>query len=296
MKKSVGSFFYLANTIILFSTYEVVSKTLVNKVNPFQINLIRFFIGGIILLAFLAVKKDFFISVKDLGMTALLGIINVVISMNLIQMSLYMDGAKVSVIAVIFSSNPIFVSLIAALIDKEKMNFIKLAGLIIGVLGICVIFFEDLNLSGTDYKSPLLALLSAAFFGLYTVLGRKVSVRIGSLKMNSYSFIIGSLTLLPILAFLKMPVIKFDYSGIWQVVYLSVFVTGIAYLTYFKGLSIAGAGKGSLVFFVKPVLAGTIAIIYLNEHATVSLFIGAVLILSGIVMVIKSEALHKRIR
>ncbi len=296
MKKGVSSFFYLANTIILFSTYEVVSKTLVNKVNPFQINFIRFFIGGIILLAFLAVKKNVFIGLKDLGATALIGIINVVISMNLIQISLFMEGAKASVVAVIFSSNPIFVSLIAVLIDKEKINYIKLIGLIMGVVGIFAIFFEDISLSGTDFISPLLALLSAAFFGLYTVLGRKVSVRIGSLKMNAYSFIIGSLTLLPILAFFKMPVIRFDHSAMGQIIYLSVFVTGIAYLTYFKGLSIAGAGKGSLVFFVKPVLASVIAIVYLKEQAAASLFIGTALILSGITLVIKSEELHKKAR
>jgi len=296
LKKGVSSFFYLANTIILFSTYEVVSKTLVNKVNPFQINFIRFFIGGIILLAFLAVKKNVFIGLKDLGATALIGIINVVISMNLIQISLFMEGAKASVVAVIFSSNPIFVSLIAVLIDKEKINYIKLIGLIMGVVGIFAIFFEDISLSGTDFISPLLAMLSAAFFGLYTVLGRKVSVRIGSLKMNAYSFIIGSLTLLPILAFFKMPVIRFDHSAMGQIIYLSVFVTGIAYLTYFKGLSIAGAGKGSLVFFVKPVLASVIAIVYLKEQAAASLFIGTALILSGITLVIKSEELHKKAR
>jgi drug/metabolite transporter (DMT)-like permease len=269
---------------------------LVNKVNPFQINFIRFFIGGIILLAFLAVKKNVFIGLKDLGATALIGIINVVISMNLIQISLFMEGAKASVVAVIFSSNPIFVSLIAVLIDKEKINYIKLIGLIMGVVGIFAIFFEDISLSGTDFISPLLALLSAAFFGLYTVLGRKVSVRIGSLKMNAYSFIIGSLTLLPILAFFKMPVIRFDHSAMGQIIYLSVFVTGIAYLTYFKGLSIAGAGKGSLVFFVKPVLASVIAIVYLKEQAAASLFIGTALILSGITLVIKSEELHKKAR
>jgi len=37
------------------------------------------------------------------------------------------------------------------------------------------------------------------------------------------------------------------------VVYLSVFVTGIAYLIYFMGLFRTGAGSGSVVFFLKPV-------------------------------------------
>ncbi len=296
MKTNTKGVLYLINTIILFSTYEAVSITLVDKANPFQINFIRFFIGGIILLIFLLFKREMHINARELFWVAVIGIVNVAMSMNLIQLSLYASGAKASVVAVIFSSNPIFVCIFAALIDKEKINLIKLTGLIIGIAGIFIISAEKPGWDISDYKSPILALLSAVLYGLYTVLGRRVSVKIGSLKMNSYSFIIGSLILLPFLVFFRIPVIKFDYTGIWQVVYLSVFVTGLAYLTYFKGLSIAGSGKGSLVFFAKPVLASAIAIIFLKEHLSVNLLAGTVLIVLSILVVINSEKIDGKIR
>jgi len=282
-------YLFLLSTILLFSTYEVVSKTLVGKIDPFQINFIRFLIGGVLLSAVLFFKGDFKIKFKDFLWVLAAGVINVVISMNLMQLSLYMDGAKASLSAVIFSSNPIFVSIFAMVWDKEKLSSGKIAGLLLGVAGIIVIFLNKLRFDNMNMLSPLFALFSAITYGLYTVIGRKLSVKIGSLKMNSYSFIMGSLVLLPILIIKGSPVITFDYSGIGQVLYLAVFVTGIAYLTYFKGLSILGAGKGSMVFFIKPVLASVLAIIFLKEGMSVFLVAGTALILSGIVLVLNTE-------
>jgi drug/metabolite transporter (DMT)-like permease len=280
----------IINTVLLFSTYEVVSKTLVGKIDPFQVNFIRFLLGGIILFLFLLYKRDLKIDRKEILVIVLVGFINVVVSMNLLQLSLYMKGAQASLCAVIFSSNPIFVSIFAYFLDKEKFNPVKLGGLIFGILGIVIVFYDKLNIDSIDVRSPIYALLSAVFYGLYTVLGRKQAVKIGSLKMNSYSFIAGSLLLLPVLLIVKgTNVIQFDYSGAVQVIYLAVFVTGIAYLTYFKGLSVLGAGKGSMVFFIKPALASGIAIVFLKEQPSIYLASGTILILAAIILVLNSE-------
>lgn len=284
MEKRGYGYLYLINTVLFFSTYEAVSKTLVGKIDAFQINFIRFLIGGLILLIYIFYKESLKISRKDLLLVLLLGFINVVVSMSFIQLALFVANAKASVVAVIFSSNPIFVIAFSALIDKEKITAQKLIGLFTGLFGIIIIFINGLDLKSINYLSPLFALLSAASYGLYTVIGRKVSVRIGSLKMNSYSSLAGSLMLLPVLLILNKPVFSFDYSGIVQVIYLSVFVTGLAYLTYFKGLTITGASSGSLVFFAKPAIASIIAVVFLHETLTPNLIIGTVLIILGIVL------------
>ena len=286
MKNEKFGYLYLLNTVILFSTFEVVSKTLVGKIDPFQMNFIRFFIGGLILFIFVILNDNLKIASRDLFWVTVIGILNVVLSMNFLQLGIFASNAKASVVAVIFSSNPIFVVIFSAIIDKEKVKLNKIIGMSVGLIGISVIFFNKMQFNTKDIMSPLFSLLSAIFYGLYTVLGRKMAVRIGSLKMNSYSSIIGSLILLPILLVFKLPVLSFDYRGIYQVLYIAVFVTGLAYLTYFKGLSIVGASSGSLVFFIKPVLASFIAIIFLKESATINLFTGTALILIGIMVVI----------
>jgi drug/metabolite transporter (DMT)-like permease len=141
-----------------------------------------------------------------------IGILNVVLSMNILQLALYVPGSKASVSAVIFSSNPIFVTIFSAIADKEKIKLYKAVGLLIGIAGIFTVFFDKLEFNLSVYKSVLLVLSAAIFFGVYTVLGRNVSNRIGSLKMNSYSFIIGSLIMLPLLIVYRIPLFTFDYT------------------------------------------------------------------------------------
>ncbi|HPX27936.1 MAG TPA: DMT family transporter, partial [Treponemataceae bacterium] len=130
--------------------------------------------------------------------------------------------------------------------------------------------------------SPLLALLSALFFALYSVLGKKLSKKIGSLRMNAYSFIGGSLLLSVFLVLTKRPVFIFTPDITLPVMYLAFFVTGLAYLTYFAGLSIIGAGKGSLVFFLKPVCATALAVIFLDERINFLSALGTFIILAGV--------------
>lgn len=216
-------------------------------------------------------------------------------SMNLLQLSINIPNSKASIAAVIFSSNPIFVTIFAALIDREKIKLYKIVGLMFGVLGVIMISLNGMKQGFMNLKSPLLALLSAVLYGLYTVLGGKVSSKIGSLKMNSYSFLLGSLALLPFLVLYKVPVLKFDYSATFQIIYLSVFVTGIAYLTYFKGLALTGASKGSLVFFLKPVLASVFSVIILGERITTNFVFGTILIIFGIMLVLYWNKLSVKI-
>lgn len=281
-QKPNSGYFFLFTTIFFFSTYEVVNKLIAGKVDAFQINFIRFLVGGLILFAFAAFKRELSISLKDFALCVLAGILNVVVSMSLINMSLAVEGSSAAVSAVLFSCNPVFVSVFASIFDREKPNAGKIVALALGVVGTVLISFNKMSLDPQNLVSPALAVLSALVFGLYTVLGKKISARTGSLRMNAYAFTTGSLILLAFLLLTKRPVIAFDPSATPWVLYLSVFVTGLAYLAYFKGLGLAGAGKGSLVFFLKPVFATALAMIFLGETVNVPVILGVALILLGI--------------
>lgn len=281
-KKLSSGYLLISNTIIFFSTFEVVSRTITGIYSPLQINFFRFFTGGLILFVTLYLRKGIHISKKDLILSSLLGVLNIGISMNLLQYSLSVQGAEASLSAVLFSTNPVFVILFASIFGGEKITFKIFAALLVCVAGILVIFYEKLTMSPFSILPAVLALFSSASFGLYTVLGRSLSAKIGSHTMNAYSFLTGSLiTAVPVF-FLQPRHLVYDTTGIVQLLYLGIAVTGIAYLTYFKGLSIVGAGKGSLVFFLKPVIASILAFFILQETLTVSFIAGTLLIMTGV--------------
>ena len=67
-------------------------------------------------------KKDISISLKDAAILTGIGILNVGISMNALQFAIFRPGASAALAAVIFSSNPIFVALFSAIIEKERIS------------------------------------------------------------------------------------------------------------------------------------------------------------------------------
>ncbi|MBZ4681949.1 DMT family transporter [Thermodesulfobacterium sp.] len=282
------AFFYLGITILFFSSYEVVSRTLTGLVNPFQVVFLRFLIGGILLLPFALSKfKDlgFNLSLKDFFYLFLLSLINIVFSMCLLQLGI--NQTKASLAAVIFSSNPIFVALSAYFLLKEPLTYKKVLGLVVGFSGLIFTFYKDLNIDYSYSYGILYLLLSALTYGIYTAFAQKINHKIDNLVMNSISFLIGSLLLVPILLTFHQPLFSVPKQAWPSILYIGIFVTGVAYYTYFKGLSLTNASRGSTIFFIKPILASFLAWLFLSEKITLQLILGGFITILGIFLVQK---------
>jgi drug/metabolite transporter (DMT)-like permease len=292
MERKNKGFIFLIITIILFSTFEVTGKMIGNltgnSINPFTITFERFLIGGIMLFpfAFYKVKSNkIVLNKKHFLYMALIGFINIVVSMGFIQYGLLYTDASIA--AVIFSANPVFVSIFAAIILKEKINISNILGMVLGVSGVIVLFADKLSTSSFKIVGPTCIFLSALFYGLYTVVGKKFinDSNIDSLITTSISFILGSLMLLPLMAFKGIPLYVNDVKVLPHMIYLGVLVSGIAYMCYFYGLQNVPASVGSLTFFAKPVLASIIAVILLHERLSFNFYIGTLIIILGVCIV-----------
>ncbi len=277
----------LVVTILLFSTFEIVSKFLSPHMNPLQITFSRFLIGGIVLLPFTLYRMKrvrLVLSKTDFLYIGMLGFINIVVSMGLIQLGLVYTNA--SVCAVLFSVNPLFVVLFARPMLGERITVNKFIGLLLGLSGVIILFFDSLNRKTSTTFGLLLISGAALFFALYTVMGKKVinKRKIDSLVVTTFSFLIGSVFLVPVQFFFKSPLFPDVSAVIPQLLYMSIAITGIAYVLYFEGLSRLEAGAGSMLYFAKPAIASILAIIILKESPGINLFIGIVVIAAGILI------------
>ncbi len=241
-------------TALLFVTLEPISKLIANEVSPYAITFWRFLLGSVILLP-LAVRKikkeSIRIELKDLAIMTSLGILFICISMIALQIGVK-KSASPSLIAIIFSSNSIFTILFAMLILKEKLTKSKIIALVFGVVG--VLFCADFS-SGTSLESILYGVAAALSFSLYTVLSQKFMKKHGGIVQTAIVFLTGSLVLLLVLLICKVDLaLSYTPSTMVILCYLGVFVTGIGYGCYFKGIEKGGAIMASLAFFIKPIL------------------------------------------
>ena len=294
MKKVVT---YIIISAVLFGTMEVALKVAGNDLDPFQTTFLRFIIGGIVMLpvALGEMKKNKTrLGVKDWLYMLLLGVVCVPGSMILFQFGIMASNASTA--AVLFSVNPMFTVIFAHFMTKDdKFTKGKAISIIIGIMGIVMMIRPWGMQEGNTVGGALMLMAAAAIFSLYSVLGSKSVAGIGTFTQTSFSFILGALVLLIILLITGKPVITGIENNFSIIMYLSIFVTGGGYLFYFLAIKNSNATTGSIVFFLKPVIAPIIAVMVLREVITPNMFVGIGLILAASYIIIwekKKEAIY----
>jgi len=273
----------------LFSTVEVVSKVIGTRVLPFQIVFIRFFITGVILLG-LALpalrRRTDTLTWRDCGVFALNGAIGVALSLSLFHLAILVF-AKAASCAVVFSANPVFVMLFARFINSEPWNARKWMALILGIAGVFCFAWESGAFNTKSLAGLGIMVLSALFFALSICISRRVIAKYGVFLLMGASALAGSLMVLP---FAWVSVAHHGLGGMvsaWApVLYIALAGTALAYPLYYYGLSRGTAFQASMPFFLKPVLASLLALLFLGEHINGFMILGSLLILSGLVITV----------
>lgn len=287
MKKAYG---FVVLTALLFSTMEVACKVAGNDLDPFQLTFLRFLIGGLILLPFGIAemkKKEIKLDSKDILKLLGVGTIGIPISMVLFQVGIM--NCNASSASVMFSINPLFTMVCAHLLTSEKITKQRLAALTIGIIGLVFIIRPWDVQEGNTVFGAVCLLLAAITFGFYTVTGKMVSQKIGSVAQAGISFLLGAAVLLIVIIIMGRPVLEGVTDNIPIILYTGIFVTGLGYYSYFTSIKLSDATTGSFAFFLKPALAPIIAVIVLRETILWNTIAGIVIILIASYMNIRFQ-------
>ena len=288
-------YFFVVLTAFLFGTMEVALKLAGSQMDSFQLTFLRFMIGGLLLLPFAAAemhKNHVKISLKDLGYLLYVGILGIPLSMLLFQLGVMHSNAATA--AVLISINPLFTMVFAHFMTEEKLNKTSVTVLLIGLLGILFMIKPWHLQAGNTVTGVILMLLAALFFGLYTVAGKISVEKMGIMAQTSISFILGSLILLAIMLLAGRPVLKGIVENWELVAYISIFVTGLGYFSYFMAIKLSNATTGSVAFFLKPAIAPVMAVIFLGEAILWNTYIGIALILLASYLNIRGKRKEER--
>ncbi|AMV60100.1 membrane protein [Pediococcus damnosus LMG 28219] len=301
MRKTVG---YISFATLMFSLMEIALKLAGGAFDPIQLNLIRFAIGGLVLLpiALRALKKQHRrLNWQDLRLFGLTGFVCVIISMTLYQLAIVYSPA--ATVAVLFSCNPVFALIFSYLILHERLGRANIISVVISVIGLLVI------VNPTHIKNVVgltLAVTSALTFGLYSIISRYGSQKrdLNGIVMTCFTFLTGTVELFVIVMLTHVPAIGRAMGQVsflkqfvnipvihnisWQYVpllfFIGVCVTGGGFAFYFLAMETSDVSTASLVFFIKPALAPILAALILGETITVPTIVGIVIILLGSVV------------
>ncbi len=299
MKKKTTGYLFILLTTLIFSTMEVMLRYTRGLFAPMQITYLRFLIGGIALIPFAVAslkKHNARLSGRDIAYFALTGFMCVSFSMVMYQMAILKTSA--SFVSVAFSANPVFVTILAALLLKEEIRANHIIALIIMIVAIVVIVAPWNNT--LDPKGVVLTIAASLAFALYMVLGKKKTPAFGGIVVTCASILIGSLELLLILVigqtaggavffeglglniFANVPLIpSLPGNAVWPFLYICLINSGAGYVCHMLSLEKTSASETNLVYFLKPILSPIIALIFLKEVITANMWLGIALFLIG---------------
>jgi len=267
-------------TLVFFASMEVVSKPLLGSIDPLTLTFWRFAAGALVL-SIILIRRRGLSSIRTLGggtvaLLLLMGVVNIALAMSLLQTAVKLTSAARA--ATVFCANPVLVFIISALSGTEKANLLKVLGLLSGLAGLAIVSgLHTLTVdTGTAY-----AMVSAAAFALYTVMGKRVSGRTDPVTINVVSFAAGLIVLFAFLAASGRPLspapLVASPGNAAAALYLTLGVSGVAYLTFVRAIRRIGAVAASMVFMLKPAVASVLAVVFLGEVLTPPFWIGLVL-------------------
>ena len=205
---------------------------------------------------------------------------------------------KASVVAIIFSCNPIFVTVLAYFLLREEIHRNHLIALALELLAVLIII-DPLHAS-LDPTGALLAIASALVFSFYSVVGKKRTPRFGGIAVTCFSFLFGSVELLAVLLlgrtaafgglfaslglgiFVNVPLFSgLPLSALPALAYICAVNSAAGYVCHMMALEKTSAQEASLIFFLKPMIAPLFAFLFLREEITANMLLGIVCFLVG---------------
>ncbi len=265
----------------------VAGRFVAQNIGPYSIAFLRFTIASIILLLLTwriegklpKLKNSQIIPVIMLGITGIF-IYNV----------MFFKGLKIieaGRASLIIATCPIFITICSLIFLKEKITLVKGLGIIISVCGaIIVISKGNLNriFEGGLGLGELYIFCCVLSWVTYSLIGKAVMKNLSPLASVSYSAAVGAIALL-VPAFLEglAQNIASQSALDWLCIfYLGIFGTVIGFVWYYQGVERIGPTKAGLFINFVPISAILCAFFILREPITLSLAIGAVLVISGV--------------
>ena len=263
-------------------------KIATQSFEPYTLALIRVIFASIFLIifsSFYKIKINAFS--KDWKIYALVGLCNIAIPFSLIAVGTNKVDSYLA--AILMSTTPLTGSILAHIFTKdEKITFFKSIGIILGFIGVLLLFFDKLVLNEDNYFFALIILVGSTFYSIAGILILKKMKNSGNLNVTTSTMIWALIFLSPIAFIFERPFNSNpSLDSVLSLVYLGSVATGFAWWLRFKILMKNGLVFQTQVAYLIPIFGVIFGVLVLDEQITWKVFASLVIIISGIYIVKK---------
>lgn len=279
---------YALMSISFWGISFVSTKAVLDKLDPYTLLVLRFGIGALFLLVLLVLKRyPLNIPLKYIPHLIVLGILGVFVHQVIQATALLTINASAA--GWIISFSPVFTVILSVFFLHEKMTVLKASGMIVAIIGVLLVTTSNNQQSFqlSINVGYLLMILSALNWAIYSVLLKRLHIQLPSLVVTFYMCLIGFTLTTPFLVRNKgWEMMPFLTNVEWvHLLFLGVFVSGVAYWYWAKALEVLEASQVSVFLYLEPVATLVTAILLLQEKIIPVSILGGIIIIIGVILV-----------
>lgn len=281
---------FVAN--LIFGLNNPLTRTLIpDKMSPFTITLARM-VGGALLfwIASLFVKKEK-VEKKDilkLFFAALFGIV--------LNQMFFLEGLSLTSpidASLVITLLPIVTMILAAIILREPITWLKTMGVIVGACGALLLILSSATAGNNGgYKGNLIILISTLSFAFYLTMFKGVISKYSPVHSMKWMFLFASLMSYPFChnAVVSTNFAQFDYSVYLRIIYIVGLATFVAYLLLPIGQKTLRPTTLSMYNYMQPIVASLITIALGMGQLSYNNIFSAILVFAGVYIVTQSKS------
>ena len=274
----------------LFGASVVATRVAVQEIPPFNLAVVRFGQGGLILFLCLFIGARDLLKVKrhDLPFLILLGAIFFAVFPVTFNIGLRLTEASRG--ALMLATMPIWSAWLARAARKERLTLRQIVGILFTFTGVGIVLAER----GLNWQGNTLALAGDGFMlltalcgAIYGVLAQRMLARYSALTVTMYAMLFGTFLLLPaaLVEGLPQAFARIDGKIAVLILFLGVFGGALAYFFWTFALTRLTPTQVAVYVNVNPMVAIVLGAALLTEKITGVFVVGFVAVVVGVLFV-----------
>lgn len=262
-------------TFFIWGSVYVGGKLIAEDIPPALVACLRCTASMVPLLLMARTYPRVKIGREDRKYFALVGVLGYFLTPVLVQLGISLTGSAMA--SLINALTPVSVTILAALLLKERVTPVKLLCLALALAGTAVIT------QGTDSRREItgiaVMLVAVIAFGVASVFMRRLTAKYPAILVTTYSMAVSLIFHIPTgiaAAAAQPPVVSL--KAVLVILYLGFFGSGLAQFTWTESLSRLPASTCSLFYPLQPAFSALLGAVILKERFNTAFFAGLLLI------------------
>lgn len=275
---------------LIWSGNFVVARGVIHQIPPISLAFYRWTTGTLIIAPFAwnSLKRELPLLKQHWKYWLLISFFGITVYNTLIYVAgRYLPAVNLALIGT--TSSPVMSIILAALILKEAIKPLRIAGLIICFIGILLLLSQGswsrlihFHFTPGDWW----ILLAALCFAVYNIMVRKKPQGVSSFSFLFITFFLGTLMLIPafVVEHASTAAVVWSPSLLLTIGYLGLGNSVLSFLFWNASIARLGAGRTALFGNLIPIFSSIEAVLILHEPITVIHLISGLLVIGGLLI------------